>query len=514
MSGPKDYSPPPRYSMSVFNGSLNSIFQLQTQIKTQIKKIESLNVNDSIVNINFDCLADLSSLKNNLNNLLKPLVFNYKGKFDQTAYNKISEEISQRITALNIEKNKLDIIENNFFEKQNDYIQYLEYLKYNEHSEISFNDFKQNISDYYKEDIKDVDKAIIKDTIAKISEVTYNKKNDNFSYGFSTVFESKKEEIIDYTKKKEGEINYIRTQASSKILDVSGSISFEKKQEIPSKKVQKWIDNIKVLIENCNESRNKISYRKNLKSLSESKSLKEEYYYKELFDSIYLSEKNRKDKKELLNLISTLNSEDFHLKLVDKKLLLAQRLINLLNNSNIKDSEVSNVKRELNELQLKNQKRIEEDGVLERERLFLKSQVVTTLSNMGYEVMDDLEVIDFEKSNDYLLKVKGQNNYMNLMFREDGSMKYNFQIPENKEDLSVDEKRLKIQEMKMSCDDFNTVISDLRKMGMKLKLNSEQSISESSLMQFTKKTKERLKEKQSKSAKNQEQVEMKKRYLD
>jgi hypothetical protein len=131
---------------------------------------------------------------------------------------------------------------------------------------------------------------------------------------------------------------------------------------------------------------------------------------------------------------------------------------------------------------------------------------------MGYEVMDDLEVIDFEKSNDYLLKVKGQDNYMNLMFSEDGAMKYNFQIPENKKDLSFDEKKLKVQEMKMSCDDFNSVISDLRKMGMKLNLNSEQPISEASLMPFTKKTKERLKGQQSKD--EQQQIKLKKKYLE
>jgi hypothetical protein len=133
---------------------------------------------------------------------------------------------------------------------------------------------------------------------------------------------------------------------------------------------------------------------------------------------------------------------------------------------------------------------------------------------MGYEVMDDLEVIDFEKSNDYLLKVKGQDNYMNLMFSEDGAMKYNFQIPENKKDLSFDEKKLKVQEMKMSCDDFNSVISDLRKMGMKLNLNSEQPISEASLMPFTKKTKERLKGQQSKSKDEQQQIKLKKKYLE
>ena len=100
------------------------------------------------------------------------------------------------------------------------------------------------------------------------------------------------------------------------------------------------------------------------------------------------------------------------------------------------------------------------------------------------------------------------------MFRVDGSMKYNFQIPEYKNDLSVDEKKLKLQEMKLTCDDFNKSVSDLKKMGVDLKLNREQPISEKTLMSFTKKTKERLKDKmKSKDSKTTQTQNTKKRYL-
>jgi hypothetical protein len=514
MSGPKNYSPPSRYSMDVFNGGLNSLFQLQTQIKEQIKKIECLLVNDAANNIKFDCLEDLSKIKEDLNSLLEPLILNYEGRFSQETFNTIQEEIIQRITDLHAQKNKLDIIESDFFEKQNDYDQYLTYVEYNEQSQISLNDFKDKTIESYSEEIEDVDKNTLKETLAEINKVTDPKINDTFSYGFSAIFESKKEEIIEVTKKKEAEINLIRTQKSKGILKPSSDISLEEEKEKVSEEVEKWIEKVTVLIENCFDAENKISYRSKLKNLLESKSLKEEYYYKELFDSIYLSEKKRKIKKEISVLLSALNSEDFHANLLSKKQLLGQRLSSLLNKSTIKEIDISGIKRELEALQQKNQLKKEEDAIIERERVFLKSQVVTTLANMGYEVMDDLEVIDFEKSNDYLLKVKGQDNYMNLMFSEDGAMKYNFQIPENKKDLSFDEKKLKVQEMKMSCDDFNSVISDLRKMGMKLNLNSEQPISEASLMPFTKKTKERLKGQQSKSKDEQQQIKLKKKYLE
>lgn len=514
MSGPKSFNPPERYSMETFNGSLNDAFQLQAQIKAQIKKIESLFVDDELLAIKFDCSDDLLKIKNDLNALLEPLIFNYEGNFNQDVFDEISKEIIQRITDLHAQKNKLDSIESNFSEKNNDYNQYVAYLNYNEHSEISFNDFKKKVLNYYTEVSKETDNTIFKNTLTEISKITYHKKNEDFSFGFNTVFETKKQEIIEYTKKKEAEINLARTTASNEILKDFSNISLADKKVKISKEVQNWLKKVAVLIDNCNDAESTISYRNRLENLKESKSLKEEYYYKELYDSIFLSEKNRRNKKEILKFLSILNSEDFHLSLMNKKQLFGKRLSNLLNSSVIKDTDVANIQRELKALQQKSIKKIEEEGVLERERLFLKSQVVSTLSNMGYEVMDDLKVIDFEKSNDYLLKVKGQENYMNLMFREDGAMRYNFQIPENKKHLSVDEKKLKVQEMKMSCDDFNAVIGDLRKMGLKLNLKSEQPISETSLMQFTKKTKERLKEKQSKSTNKQKQVALKKKYLD
>jgi hypothetical protein len=331
MSGPKNYSPPSRYSMDVFNGGLNSLFQLQTQIKEQIKKIECLLVNDAANNIKFDCLEDLSKIKEDLNSLLEPLILNYEGRFSQETFNTIQEEIIQRITDLHAQKNKLDIIESDFFEKQNDYDQYLTYVEYNEQSQISLNDFKDKTIESYSEEIEDVDKNTLKETLAEINKVTDPKINDTFSYGFSAIFESKKEEIIEVTKKKEAEINLIRTQKSKGILKPSSDISLEEEKEKVSEEVEKWIEKVTVLIENCFDAENKISYRSKLKNLLESKSLKEEYYYKELFDSIYLSEKKRKIKKEISVLLSALNSEDFHANLLSKKQLLGQRLSSLLN---------------------------------------------------------------------------------------------------------------------------------------------------------------------------------------
>ena len=511
MSGPKDYSPPPKYSMKAFNGSLNEIFQLQTKIKSQLDILQSLCVDDKDLGIQFDCKKEIEKIRSTLNELLKPLVFNYKGTFNQATYNKIENEISQRLNSLNKIKEKLDDIEQVFNSKKNDYESYLEYIKYNTNSRISFNDFKQEICNYYANDVKEIDKKIIQETVSKIENIHYSKQNDKFQFGFTNSFEEKKEEIINYTKNRESEINKIRTEVSDQIIKASGAITFEKKK---SKGIIEIESKINSLVKNCNDIKYKREYNNKLKSLSESESLKEEYYYKELFDSIYVSEKNRNNKQSLKGLLIDLNYTSIHKKYSEKKTHLSNEINKSIDANRVSDIVLKNFIKDFDSLRLKNSKLIEEEGVLEKERLFLKAQMVTNLENMGYEVMDDLEVIDFEKSNDYLLKVKGQDNYINLMFREDGSMKYNFQIPENKNDLSVDEKKLKLQEMKLTCNDFNKAVSDLKKMGVDLKLNREQPISEKTLMSFTKKTKERLKGKmKSKVSKTSQTQKTKQRYL-
>jgi hypothetical protein len=67
--------------------------------------------------------------------------------------------------------------------------------------------------------------------------------------------------------------------------------------------------------------------------------------------------------------------------------------------------------------------------------------------------------------------------------------------------------------MKLTCDDFNAAVGDLRKMGMKLKLNSESTISIETLMSLTKKTKIRLKDKLNSDKPNIKQQQTIKRYL-
>ena len=88
-------------------------------------------------------------------------------------------------------------------------------------------------------------------------------------------------------------------------------------------------------------------------------------------------------------------------------------------------------------------------------------------------------------------------------------MKYVFQIPKDKESLSTDEKKMKLHEMGVSCSDFQSVLKDLKSLGLNIPLNKEMAINEDALISLTKKQKEKLNIK----SKKQSQQQLRKKYL-
>ena len=88
-------------------------------------------------------------------------------------------------------------------------------------------------------------------------------------------------------------------------------------------------------------------------------------------------------------------------------------------------------------------------------------------------------------------------------------MRYVFQIPENKEDLSTDQKNMKLHEMKITCSEFQSVLKDLAQMGLKIEMRSEKPIELNSIVSVAGKHKGKLKVK----SKTQQQQQLRKKYL-
>ena len=92
MSGPKSYKPPKQYSINVFNGKLNEIFSLQSEIIQTFKELEKFSVNDSARGIKFSCNDFVIENQTELKKQKKSFTVEYKGKFGQDKYNEFNDK--------------------------------------------------------------------------------------------------------------------------------------------------------------------------------------------------------------------------------------------------------------------------------------------------------------------------------------------------------------------------------------------------------------------------------------
>jgi Txe/YoeB family toxin of Txe-Axe toxin-antitoxin module/predicted small metal-binding protein len=478
MSGPKDYSPPPRYSIQVFDGKLNKIFLLQNRLKQLFSDIETSQLSDKNHNIHFDCKSVTGKLKYEINMAIKPMVFDYSGTFGQETYNKISTEIDAKISELLKLTSECELSLIEFGRKMSDYQSYLSFLSFHNNSRALFFEFRNQVIHYLTMNLGSRAPEILEESMRKISNINLSEEKTKFDFGFSQSADSKKQELVGHIVQHEEKIHKIRAEISDKIIGMiqiagTGS-SFDKKTEpVRSADSERISEKIKSLIRNCDDDSMKLRYKAEYEKLCESESLQDPFFFAELHDSIYRNEKTRKAKTKITSILSELNRSPFHSLNQDMRINLIRLSLKLLNNSTISKNEFDDFQCNYNALKKDSKEHFEEDEIKCKERLFLKSQLILCLENQGYEVMDDLQVIDFEKENDFLLKIKGQKNFLNLKFKEDGSMRYAFKIPENVDDLDADQKNLKIHEMKVTCSDFKTVLNDLSKMGLKLNLRSE-----------------------------------------
>jgi hypothetical protein len=456
----------------------------------------------------------MSQYNTQIENALKPLMFDIVGSFNQDTFVKIGKTIDERNKALIKIIELCNKIKLDFYDRKADHSAYGLYAKFYEKSKLSFSEFKEQIIFHLKTDIENEMPEIYQKAKSEILKVELTKAEVDFKYGFKSILDIEKEQIVEHLIEKERTVQNIRIDISSKVIDSLQKKNVAKKPE--SKVVElsvhtqnEIINKIEKLIKKCDESEVVKKHQKQLADIKSSQSLSTDYFYKELHDEILKSEQVRKEKSRIRELLVEINNMDIHASLEAQKLTISKFCNDSLNAYNISVKEVENINGDIKQLKAANEKITELEITKNSERLFLKSQIMLSLENKGYEVMDDLEVIDFEKEKNFLLKIQGQENFLNLKFNEDGSMKYVFQIPKDKESLSTDEKKMKLHEMGVSCSDFQSVLKDLKSLGLNIPLNKEMAINEDALISLTKKQKEKLNIK----SKKQSQQQLRKKYL-
>lgn len=508
MSGPKDYSPPPRYSMKAFNGKLNQVFQLQSRLKMLSAEIESLKVADPELSINFDCGDGMKRLKGSNDDALTLLVFDYKGTFEQDTYDRVSFQIDAKLRNIQKQLDACEAIKLEFAGRKTDHEAYRSYVLFYENSKKHFAEFKGQVVDYLESNLREVSAELCEETVKSISAIEFEQVVEPFAFGFYSKSEREKESVIKHVSGKETAVNGVRLAVSDRVLKASATFAPAKTRGTVTGETAALMEKSRALINRLEDETARESYLESLKRLAESESLRDVYFFKELHDSILESIRVSEFKSQINRVISDLNEITPHPALEAEKQTVTHYCFNLLELPSLTNNEVDAVRLRASQLRSRSDSAFEEEEIQRKEHLFLKSQIILCLENLGYDVMDDLQVIDFEKENDFLLKIRGQTNYLNLKFKDDGSMRYVFQIPEDPQALSTDQKNLKLHEMKVTCDEFRSMLDDLGKMGLQIDLRSERPIEYDSLLSVSPGKKAKLEE-----TKKRGKQQVRKKYL-
>jgi hypothetical protein len=161
-----------------------------------------------------------------------------------------------------------------------------------------------------------------------------------------------------------------------------------------------------------------------------------------------------------------------------------------------------------------NATRIRQDKIRQRERAYIKRQLMQALEDKKYEVMDDMQVIDFEKQSEFLIKVPEKDNYIQVELKDNDTISYVFYS--NKSDgevakMSTEEKVRKVEEMDKACDDFYRIMQELDDLGISNKVRKPRTAKESYLKALPEKYKDKIKEQP--PTPPQKKKDDKKRYL-
>jgi len=482
MSGPKVIT----YNMNAFQGKLRDLMRLQSRLGQMCTEMQEASIQDEELNIHFDCKDSYNKIYSEIEKSLITMVFDYEGNIDKNTYDKIENQINTRTQKLQELIKKSDSILTDYSNKQKDYSSYKDYLSFIDNAHNSFEKFKKELNDNTEKNFAKDNKAFVEEAQKKYGQVVLEEKTTKFNWGFDKLVEEEKKAIFDHVLGKEENIREVRQELVDKIIaqDSKNKPTTIKKEKVvePNAEIERVSQKIQMLINNCGDKTISDNYSTRFNKLKQSESMNDLFFYQELHDSILDNENTRKNKLTVNKILAKLNKSTLEKTLQTEKTTIIQKAINLINNTKVSEKELDILKRENEELMQKNHQLIEEMEIKKKEQQFLKIQIINNFENLGYTVLDDLQVIDFEKENDFYLQAAGQENVLNIKFKDDGSFRYVFEIPQKKEELSVDEQNMKLHEMKTTCGDFVKVLNDLKKMGVDIDIKSEKAIELNSMI--------------------------------
>ncbi|MEL6674555.1 MAG: hypothetical protein AAFR61_20260 [Bacteroidota bacterium] len=501
MSGPK-YSPPPppRYSVSAFNGELNHIFSIQRQITQLWEQLARCEFQDAQRHIQFDCQAFIESYQRSYEEAVQPFNIFHAGTFGQARYDRYQREITQKKRRLNQVRNELLAEKNRFLALKEDYKAYLEYENYHHRVGLSFAEWKVQFCEEMSKRLVEFPEVKEKG-VRQINQVEIKPRSERFYPGFSGGKSRAVQGVNADLQQAKDQVHDIRKNVGKEVVGKMSAEAFKSFGKAVLKPVlpmdcKQYATRIMKVIDELGSAELQVQFKKELTDMQEDEVRHDTDYFRELYNEVKKVQILQKRKEELRKLEEELKTLSLH-----EECLLAYEQWNKLvreisQKSNIKSRDLEEVVYQAQQLIQDSEARQQSEWVIQQERLFLKRQLINQLSAMNYEVMEDLEVVDFEKNKEFIFNIPQQENYLSIQYREDGSFSYNFFIPEDKNQLSSAELKAKLVDMQSACDDFDTVLSELNALGLPIRIGKEKPATAETLMQLPERIRTQLPEKE------------------
>jgi hypothetical protein len=469
MSGPKSYN------VEVFDKQLKALFLLQAEVKIlwgDLLKISKSSV-EHIKNKRLE--AFISSGEEEIDSAIQEIDLRFKGTINQKQFDEFYNRIHQRVELLKeIKKSIGDQFAQLQDEEEAQRI-YLANKSLYQKLAHDFSGIKKHLLDQLEKSKPDTGEKQQK--IQDIIAVKFDFEIPPFQ----------KEQVRDLEQEMLIRFHEARERLGD-VLAASGKANTRKAPE--SKQVGETISANQKLIQKISlqflKIRDKTAQEEFGKRLSKIKKVKkaQSYYLTELLEDVQKGILQQDLKQRLSTLKSEYDKTEFHFSLSASKNEFDDHLNKALGRDHNRTDEIEALETQFNKLLEQNKQAYLAEAVAKNERAYIRSQLVSALNDLNYQVAAETEVIDFENNSDFLLRIPGQENYLNLRFDEQGRVLYNFLIPEDKADLGIDETAVKLSEMEETCTEFKKMLLELKGQGLDIDLKQEIPISEKALIRI------------------------------
>ena len=504
MSGPK------ALTCREFNKALNTIFRMQHRISVLIEKLKNYRYSDQRSGLSLDAGDFYSDNRRKGEKLCATFHPDYMGTAREHRQLLAKQEQLQRF--LDRYENKDRGIRNQEREME----RYSSCLHHLDRCRAGFIEYRKTAADSIKKVLRgdEAEKAA-----QAILAIDIHLDEEKFSPGFS----EKRAEVLKQkydreNSKKLEEIDRIRMH----YLDSGLAAPLQKEERTgqaadnPLADMEKYsrrqdlLAELHQLIGSVGDKAVQEAYTNSLQKLIADSTFTDPWFYSELLEEIRLEEENRRYRLRAGEILHRLDETAIPDALLDHAAKTRSSATAVLNSRKITEADMEALEEETAALEKELQVMEEEAAVRERQNRFLKENLISGLRSLGYKMADDTRVIDFTQTDDFLLDIPDQDNFLNIRFAGDsGDFLYNFLIPEEKNALDSGQTKTKLAEMQSACNDFKKTLEELGDLGVSCDITRDIPVSEAAILQLPERLRSRLGKKRSAAA-----IQEKKKYLD